>query len=113
MGESSHTKAWHQHWCQEHKSTHKWKRGKCVVRTIRKKSKCRKGRNGKSCRKSKRTRQQSVETISTDEVTCIARTTVREVVRTADAEVHADAGVLTHLFAPISGDLCFLFSVVS
>lgn len=38
----------------------------------------------------------SVEYIDTDEVTCIARTMVREVVATQDAEVHAAAGVVAH-----------------
>lgn len=46
-----------------------------------------------SCRKNKRAKKKTFETIETDEVTCIARTTVREVVKTKDAEVHADAGM--------------------
>jgi hypothetical protein len=47
---------------------------------------------GKKRGTQKKTRKLSLDTITTDEVTCIARTTVREVVRTADAEVHAAAG---------------------
>jgi hypothetical protein len=58
-----------------------------------------KGRKGKKRTTRKRSRRVSLTTITTEEVTCIARTTVREVVRTADAEVHAAAGVN---FSPLS-----------
>jgi hypothetical protein len=49
-------------------------------------------------KKISKTKEVSVDHVSTDEVTCIARTTVREVVRTKDAEVHAAAGVYSYPF---------------